>query len=137
VAAGLVFLATVEPGDSYVSGILPGVVVLGLGLSITVAPLTATVLAAVPDERSGVGSAINNAVARIGSLLAVALLPGLAGLDDSLAGGYVRAMLLAAAIAASGSLVAVLTVRRVRPVRPVPQVAAAPPCLSACLEQAA
>lgn len=52
--------------------LLPGVVVFGLGLSITVAPLTAAVLGAVPPERAGIGSAINNAVARIAGLIAVA-----------------------------------------------------------------
>ena len=56
--------------------ILPGVVIFGLGLALLVAPLTATVLAAAPDRNAGIASGINNAVARAGSLLAVAALPG-------------------------------------------------------------
>ena len=63
---------------------LPGLTVFGLGLALMVAPLTATVLAAAPDEQAGIASGINNAVARAGSLLAVAALPmavGLAGED--------------------------------------------------------
>ena len=64
--------------------VAPGLTVFGLGLALMVAPLTATVLAAAPDEVTGTASGINNAVARAGSLLAVAALPmavGLAG-DD-------------------------------------------------------
>ena len=59
---------------------LPGAVVLGMGLTITVAPLTAAVLAAIDDRHAGVGSAINNAVARLAGLLTIAVLPTVAGL---------------------------------------------------------
>src|SRR5215207_10047014 len=74
----------VGPDLNYWRDVLPGLTVFGIGLSLMVAPLTATVLAAAPDEHSGIASGINNAVARAGSLLAVAALPmavGLAG-DD-------------------------------------------------------
>ena len=59
---------------------LPGLTVFGLGLALMVAPLTATVLAAAPDEHAGIASGVNNAVARAGSLLAVAALPVAVGL---------------------------------------------------------
>lgn len=62
--AGLVLLSRAGSGSSYWAGLLPGVVVFGLGLATTVAPLTATVLAAVPIQHAGVASAINNDVAR-------------------------------------------------------------------------
>ena len=77
---GLAMFARLAPGVSYWSGVLPGTLVLGVGVTITVAPLTATVLAAVEDRHAGLASAINNAVARIGGLLAIAVLPAAAGI---------------------------------------------------------
>src|SRR5206468_2936112 len=62
--AGLALLSRVGPGTTYVRAVLPGVAVLGLGLALTVAPLTAAVLAAIDEHHVGVGSAINNATAR-------------------------------------------------------------------------
>jgi hypothetical protein len=80
-ALGVALLAGVGQGSSYVVGVLPGVVVFGLGLCLLVAPLTATVLAAAPDRYAGAASGVNNAVARAGSLLAVAALPAVVGLS--------------------------------------------------------
>jgi nitrate/nitrite transporter NarK len=83
-AAGTLGLLLVGPDVVWWRDVLPGITVFGLGLALMVAPLTATVLAAAPDEVTGIASGINNAVARAGSLLAVAALPmavGLAG-DD-------------------------------------------------------
>ena len=60
--------------------VLPGAIVFGLGLSLMIAPLTATVLAAAPEEHAGIASGVNNAVARAGALLAVAALPVAVGL---------------------------------------------------------
>jgi EmrB/QacA subfamily drug resistance transporter len=70
--AGLLLLARANATADYVSQILPGVVVFGFGLAATVAPLTATVLGSVEPGHSGLASGINNAVARVASLLAVA-----------------------------------------------------------------
>ena len=83
VAAGLLLFSRVGPGTSYFSAVLPAALVFGAGLVLTVAPLTATVLAAVDDARVGVASGVNNAVSRLAGLLAVALLPRLVGLDTS------------------------------------------------------
>jgi EmrB/QacA subfamily drug resistance transporter len=69
---GFVLLAALRSG-SYAGGVLPGLAVLGLGMAITVAPLTAAVLNAVDREEAGVASGINNAVARVASLLAIAV----------------------------------------------------------------
>jgi MFS family permease len=76
---GLAWLGGVAPGTSYLTGVLPPLVVFGLGLTFVVAPLTATVLAAAPDELAGIASGINNAIARTGGLLGVAVVPLLAG----------------------------------------------------------
>ena len=81
IGAGLGLLARVEPGRSYAATVLPALVVFGLGLAVTVAPLTATVLAAAETRRAGVASAVNNAVARTAGLLAVAAVPLLTGFD--------------------------------------------------------
>jgi hypothetical protein len=118
--------------------VLPGVLVLGAGLVLTVAPLTAAVLAAVDDHHAGIGSAINNAVARLGSLLAVAVLPaaaGLAGPDGSLdlSSGFARAMVITAAIAAIGGVVAFATVRTAEPVSNVIHGNLGASCLDPCV----
>ena len=124
VGAGMALLALAEPGTSYWAGVLPGTFVLAVGLTITVAPLTATVLAAVDDHHAGVGSAINNAVARVGGLLAIAVLPAAAGLAGANGGldldaGFGRAMIFSGALAALGSAVAWFTISRCVPVREI------------------
>ncbi len=109
VAAGLALLARVGVTDRYVPGVLPALVVLGFGLAATVAPLTAAVLAAAPSEHSGVASAVNNDVARVGSLVAVAVLPSLAGITGKsylhpaeFSAGFHNAVLIAAGRLCSG-----------------------------------
>ena len=81
VAAGTLLLAGVDGSGPYVVEVLPGSLLQGLGMAITVAPLTATVLAAAPDALAGVASGVNNAVARAAQLLAVAALPVAVGLS--------------------------------------------------------
>jgi EmrB/QacA subfamily drug resistance transporter len=108
-AAGLALLGRVGPGTRFAPDVLPGVAMLGLGLGLAVAPLTSAVLAAAPPARAGIASAVNNAVARLAGLLAVAALPAAGGLSPGetlaggLGGGYRRAMALAAAVAALGA----------------------------------
>ena len=122
VGAGTLLLTRVTPGSTYINAVLPGVTVVGVGLTITVAPLTTAVLAAVEDAHAGIASAINNAVARIAGLLAVAVIPAVAGLSGeglSWNEGWTRALTITAAIAASGGVVSWLTIRRSVPVRSV------------------
>src|SRR5919199_1653426 len=71
--AGLIWMGRLGSDPSYVSELLPGVVVFGLGLSATVAPLTNTVLGAVAQHHAGVASGINNQISRVAGLLAIAV----------------------------------------------------------------
>lgn len=115
---GIALLARVGPGSTYVSAVMPAVLVLGLGLAVTVAPLTATALGAAPPEHSGVASAVNNDVARAAGLIAVAVLPAVGGIRGysylhpaQLTSGFHIAVLVAAGACGLGGLLAVLTVR--------------------------
>ena len=117
-AVGVALLAFVGAGTSYASGILPGLVVFGLGLCLLVAPLTSTVLAAAPDRYAGAASGVNNAVARAGSLLAVAALPAAVGLGGAayrdpgaLSAAYGKAMWISAALLVIGGLLSFALIR--------------------------
>ena len=122
VAAGLAMLSRMAPSGSYAVVVLPAIVVFGAGLAITVAPLTSTAMGAAPPEHAGVASAVNNVVARTAGLLAVAVLPFLAGItgDDylhpaALASGFHTALLIAAATCAAGGVLAAFTIRNPAP----------------------
>jgi MFS family permease len=118
-AVGLSLLVRIGPDASYALDVLPEVLVFALGLSITVAPLTATVLAAAPTHQAGVASAVNNDVARAAGLLAVAVLPGLAGITpqaydrpSELSTGFHHAVLICAALCAVGGILSALLIGR-------------------------
>jgi predicted MFS family arabinose efflux permease len=118
IAAGLALLSRVQPNATYLTAVLPGLSLFGLGLSLTVAPLTVTVLAAAPSNHAGIASGINNAVSRSAGLLAVALIPGLTGLTGDayhdpvlFTSGFHTAMLLGAASAVTGGILAWLLIR--------------------------
>ncbi|MFC6259229.1 MFS transporter, partial [Kocuria oceani] len=72
---GVALLGRIGPGADYTLDVLVPTTVFGAGLTLIVTPLTATVLAALPEEQAGLASGVNNAVARTGGLLAVAALP--------------------------------------------------------------
>jgi MFS family permease len=118
IAAGMLLMSRIEIGDGYVESVLPGVLVFGLGLACVVAPVTATALAAADPGHSGVASGINNAVSRTAQLMAVAVLPLIAGLSgadyespQAMADAFQMAMLVSACLAASGSVIAWATIR--------------------------
>jgi hypothetical protein len=117
-ATGMLLLSRVGAGSSYWTGVLPGSLLQGLGMSLVVAPLTATVLGAAPDALAGVASGVNNAVARAAQLLAVAALPvavGLSGDDYArpavFSAGFRTALVACAGLMAVGGLVAWRTIR--------------------------
>ncbi|MCW2833043.1 MAG: drug resistance transporter, EmrB/QacA subfamily [Nocardioides sp.] len=116
-ALGTVLVLRADADVNYWLDVFPGVTVFGLGLALMVAPLTATVLAAAPDHLAGIASGINNAVARAGSLMAVAALPtavGLSGAEyaDPLVfdAAYPIAMVACAVLLALGGAVSWLTI---------------------------
>ncbi|TMA26258.1 MAG: MFS transporter [Deltaproteobacteria bacterium] len=110
---GLVLLSFLNDQAPSLLAILIAVAVFGLGLSALVAPLTIAVLESVEQERSGLASGVNNAVARIAGLLAVAVLPPLAGLETA-STGFRRAMLLCAALCGAGAVVSWASIRETR-----------------------
>lgn len=116
-AAGLVVLGLVAAGDSYLTDVLPGVLLLGAGLATMVAPLTSSVFAAVADRDVGIASAVNNAVARTGGLIATAALPFLAGAGSDITDGtfgeaYQRALLTTAGLCIVAAAIGAATIGR-------------------------
>jgi len=133
IGAGMALFARIDSSGDYLTQVLPAVLVFGFGLAINVAPLTSTALSSAPAEHSGIASAVNNDVARAASLIAVAVLPVAAGITgdvylhpDELLSGFHTAVLISAVVAASGGLIAALTIRNpARAEEPVPAVQAA------------
>jgi EmrB/QacA subfamily drug resistance transporter len=127
-AGGALLLLKAGEDVAYLTDVLPGITVFGLGLALMVAPLTATVLAAAPEQHVGIASGVNNAIARAGSLLAVAALPPLVGLAGeeyadprAFDAAYDASMVACAVLLVLGGLVsAVLVPGRHDPVAPEP-----------------
>ena len=117
IAAGMLLMLRINPGDSYITSVLPAVLVFGIGLTLVVAPVTATVMASVDEAHSGVASGINNAVARVAGLLAVAVVPVIAGLTgdsfyipSKMTHGFHVGMVVCAILALIGAVVAWTTI---------------------------
>lgn len=109
-AAGSVMFLAVREDFSYWWQVLPGMIVFGLGLSIMVAPLTAAILGSIEPERSGIASAVNNAISRVAGLVAVAAIGTIVGGTLDLDGFY-RCALVVAALMAAGGLVSLAGIR--------------------------
>lgn len=117
-AVGLALMRRIAPGSTYVTSVLPAIVVFGIGLTFTVAPLTTAALAAVEARHAGVASGVNNAVARTGQLVAVAAVPLLAGFmpgvevtGNELVDGFHRLLWIGAALTLAAAVVSFLTIR--------------------------
>jgi EmrB/QacA subfamily drug resistance transporter len=117
-ALGVLLLSRVGADATYVGDVLPGICLFGVGMTLLVAPLTSTVLAAAPDEDAGIASGVNNAVARAGGLLFVAALPAVVGLSgdvyrrpEAFTDGYRTALLVCAVVLVLAAAVATLVPR--------------------------
>jgi Na+/melibiose symporter-like transporter len=116
VAVAFFWLSAAHHGDSYVGAVLPGVLLWGVGVGLLVTPLTAAVLAAVNDTDLGEASAINDAAARVGAVIVIALVPLLIGatgntsLGAALLHGYQPGMIVMGAICVVAALVSGLFV---------------------------
>jgi EmrB/QacA subfamily drug resistance transporter len=137
--AGLLLMTRIGLNASYLTDVLPAVIVFGVGLAMTVAPLTATVLASADVRHAGVASGVNNTVARAAGLLAVAGLPAVAGIGAAayhsaglFSAGFRTAMFVCAGLLLASSVLSALTidndVLRPAPDHPVPE----PECLRNC-----
>lgn len=122
--AGFALMATASTNFNFWLQMLPGLVLFGVGLSMTVSPLTAAVLAAVDPAQSGVGSAVNNAVSRVAGLVSVAFVGVIVGgtIDFD---GFRRGMLTVAGLLVIAGVVAALGIRNVTEAHDVPLVASA------------
>ncbi len=120
--AGVLLALRIGADAGYVDDVLPAVTVFGLGLATMVAPLTSTALSSLPTSQAGVASGVNNAVARTGSLLAIAAVPVAAGItgdaiaDPQLfASGYRTSMIVCAVLFGAGAAVSAVWIRRPDP----------------------
>ena len=115
ILAGLGFLLMLTTTDpvNYWTQLLPGVLLFGLGLSATVAPLTSTILGSISEKQSGIGSAVNNAVSRVAGLIAIAFLGLVIGPHVDL-GGFHRTLILTAALLILGGVVSAIGIVNVK-----------------------
>jgi len=117
-AVGLVLFTRLSQHASYALDVLPAVTVFGVGLAIFVAPLTSTVLSAVPASHAGIASGVNNAVARAAGLLAVAALPVFVGLTgdayndpNRILTAFRNAIWICVGLQVAGGILSALTIR--------------------------
>jgi EmrB/QacA subfamily drug resistance transporter len=137
-AIGMALMTRIGPHASYLADVLPAVVVFAAGLTLTVAPLTATVLASADVRHAGVASGVNNAVARAGGLIAVAALPAAVGLGPAsyhvpaaFNHGFMLAMAGCAVVLAGASLLTGLLISN-DVLRPAGRPPVVPQCRTAC-----
>ena len=107
---GYLLMLTMGTRVDYWTQVLPGVLVFSLGLSMTVAPLTAAILGSIPASQAGIGSAVNNAVARVAGLIATAMI-GVILAGELAVGSFHRALIVTAALLIAGGIVAFVGIR--------------------------
>jgi EmrB/QacA subfamily drug resistance transporter len=109
-AGGSLLLLSIGEDFDYWWQVLPGIIVFGFGLTLTVSPLTSAILGAIDTSRSGIASAVNNAVSRVAGLIAVAMVALIVGGSVDL-DGFHRAAVVTAALLAIGGVVSFLGIR--------------------------
>jgi MFS family permease len=112
-AGGTLLLLTVSEDFTYWWQMLPAMIVMGFGLALTVSPLTTAILGAIDSARSGIASAVNNAVARVAGLLTIAMIGLIVGEALDL-NGFHRAAIVTAALFAAGGIVSFIGIRNPR-----------------------
>lgn len=110
-AGGFLLMLRLHTQVHYLADLLPGVLVFGLGLSLTVAPLTSAILGGVEHRRAGVASAVNNAVARIAGLIAIALVGLITGPHLNIH-GFHRTLVVVAILMVTGGLISFAGIRK-------------------------
>jgi MFS family permease len=110
-AFGFLLMLQTQPHVRYLTELLPGVLVFALGLAMTVAPLTSAVLGSIEPAHAGVASAVNNAVARIAGLIAIAIVGVITGPRLSIE-GFHRVLVCVAVLMTSGALISFVGIRR-------------------------
>jgi EmrB/QacA subfamily drug resistance transporter len=108
---GALLLLSVSPEFDYWWQVLPSVLVFGAGLTVTVSPLTSAILGAIETERSGIASAVNNAVSRVAGLIVIAMLAVIVAGDSVDLEGFHRAAIVTAAMMIAGGLVSFAGIR--------------------------
>lgn len=109
-AAGILSMLAADESVNFWTQLLPGIIVFGVGLSVTVAPLTTAILTSINSKSSGIGSAINNALARIAGLITIATLGFVVGPEVDLA-GFEKGIVYTAALVALGGLISFAGIR--------------------------
>ncbi|AXH36260.1 MFS transporter [Humibacter sp. BT305] len=110
---GYLLMLRVDSSADYLTQVLPAIAVTGLGMAITVAPLTSAILGAVHAGRSGIASAVNNAVSRVAGLIAIALTSLIVGSQLDL-DGFHRVAIVTAALFAAGGVISLVGIRNPR-----------------------
>ncbi|WP_434056693.1 DHA2 family efflux MFS transporter permease subunit [Leifsonia sp. McL0608] len=125
IGAGFLLMLTTTDPVNFWTQLLPGILLFGLGLSVTVAPLTAAILGSISPAQSGIGSAINNAVSRVAGLIAVACAGAIVGavLDVD---AFHRVVFVVSLLFIAGGIVSFAGIRNQHVVTPVTPEAAAP-----------
>ncbi len=112
IVAGVGYFAMLRIGEdvNYFADVLPGVLLFTVGLAMTVAPLTSAVLGSISAQQAGIGSAVNNAVARVAGLVAIALL-GVIVVGELDVAGFHRALIVTAVLLVAGGIVSFIGIR--------------------------